>query len=102
MSRRVIYSFFLCFFFFTFFALYFLFYLLLLPSFSSCQVLLCISDIMDIKVESKRLEDKIADLKVELKTWEHSFEATNGKPPSRQDIKGSKEICVYLTSLELG
>jgi hypothetical protein len=57
---------------------------------------------MDITIGSKRLEDKIADLKVELKTWEHSFEATNGKPPSRQDIKGNKEICVYFASLELG
>lgn len=48
-----------------------------------------------MEVESEKIRGKITDLKIELKKWEHAFEASNGKPPSRQDIKGNKEICMY-------
>lgn len=43
--------------------------------------------------ETERLERKVSELRVELKKWEHKFESTNGRPPSRQDIKGIGEIC---------
>lgn len=48
-----------------------------------------------MEVESEKIRGNISDLKIELKKWEHAFEALNGKPPSRQDIKGNKEMCMY-------
>jgi hypothetical protein len=41
------------------------------------------------------LSDELAQVRAEIKTWERSFRAENGRDPSRDDIKAVPEISQY-------